>query len=384
MNGGQYLLLASGGRGSGGGLPPIPSRWQLCSGKNAFQGLWVNTPSFGRVPWTDGVWTSPDVTAADRQAAYAAKRLAGDTIATFNVSWAYREGGVLWNPAGADLSSPAGLITLKALVREAVVAGFFPEMTLAGDGLSHDTHGNDAPIDYAGPWVYNDPVGDTYGWQWLMHHFQRIYDAFGPTVEDADDLRPYMRWRAGYDGMIAWQPWELVDRWLMFARSVIGHGVLCIELPGGFWAWSGETDDYAAWRDVVGYGYCSPGDQVDVVQQEYPPPIGMPPYPDPGSPPFVNPPWDPYYNQVLQISKRLLGPHYRRPPGLPSDYDPGLYGGGPLAAPTTRGARSVQAYEIDTYLMVRGRITDAEIAAHARYLQAMGYPVVSVPDGMLA
>src|SRR5262245_28605477 len=64
--------------------PKPPTRDQLCAVKMSFQGLTFNTPSYGNVYWWETIawWPNP----ADRQAAYVAKRAAGDTHIIIDLS----------------------------------------------------------------------------------------------------------------------------------------------------------------------------------------------------------------------------------------------------------------------------------------------------------
>lgn len=353
------LVMASGGSGSGPvpPLPPAPSRAQLATVRTTgMQGLSLRLDNGQLVRFTDGTLTSPELSKADRLRAYRTKLFNGDTHVILNVSWAYREGGLPWNPAGRDLSND--LPTLRQYLIEALTEGGMTGvlLMLAGDGSdSRKPNGEITPPGWTGPWGYNDPVGDTYGFPWLMANFQRIYDGIGA------DLHPYIVWSPGYDGVVpAWQPWSKVDDWLIYARSVVGQSaVLALELAAGFWTWSGERNDYG-----TPAGQC-----LDVILQEFPYPMGPPDHAIP--PDFCNQPTDVRapFDQVWQISKRLLGSHWNRPPDQPACDDPGH---APDLPQTPRGPFYPIAFEFDTYGWVRD-CPLSQVQAHRDYLTAIGW-----------
>lgn len=362
-------------------LPPVPSRNAVAAISTTFQGLTVCTDKFGCIPWLDYYLTSPDFSAADRARSYVVKHAVGDTHQTINVSWAYREPGLVVAPAGRDLSND--LPTLRAFVREAIVNGFKVDVVYAGDGESNPPLCVPSAACPDGTWSYNDPVGDTYGFAWLMANFARLYAGLGPLPADAENLQPYTCARPGYDGVVpGWQPWTHVDDWLTAARTVVGPtGCLSLELSAGYWAWSGERDDYDT----------PAGLNLDAVLYEFPYPMGPPAAPP--SSPFRfwaptnpdcdgnpgnnrcwngNPAWSPW-EQVWQTSKRLLGSAYVRAPEIPADDDPGH-------APDFRdrpgrGPLFKIGYEFDTYGFVRGLATSV-IDAHRAYLRSIGWGLV--------
>lgn len=335
-------------------LPPAPPRNDVAAIQTTFQGLLVPTDHFGTVPWLDYYVTSPDITAADRARSYAAKHARGDTHQTINVSWAYREPGLVFAPDGRDLTND--LPTLRAFVREAIVNGFKVDLDYPGDG-------NSLAPNPDGSYSYNDPVGDTYGFEWLMANFARIEAGLGPLPTDAEDLHPFTCRRPGYDGVVpGWQPWNKVNQWLAYARTVVGpSGCLSLELSAGYWAWSGEHNDYET----------PEGMELDAVLYEFPYNMGPPAAPPANFTSLTNEqraPWD----QVWQISKRLLGSAWRRPAEQPADDDPGSY---PDIAPRARGPLMRIGYEFDTYGFVRG-LANSIIDAHRAYLRSIGWSLV--------
>jgi len=328
------------------GSLPIPTRAQLADVRTSgMQGLIVNTPSFGPGNWFELYLTSEELTAADRAAVYAAKRAAGDTHMIVALSWAYRESGISFGTLGR---APAGFdgtrnwLRFLALLDEIIAAGFYISLHMAGDGLSRPDFG------------YNDPVGDTYGWQWLMANLATIRAQVGEA------RAAYIAWCPGFDGCIpGWagpeNDWHRTNEYLQAARQTLGpSAVIALYLSAGYWAWSGETNDWAT----------PDGQQADVAFYEGPVPFGplVGPYPGPEN----GSPWD----QIWQISKRLLMGAYVRPPDQPADDDPGTI---PGSHQTLRGPLMTNYLEISTYDWVRGRVDSGTVQRQRAYLRGCGW-----------
>jgi len=336
--------------GGGGGLQAIPTRAELLGGQCTFQGLIVQTEQYGPAPLFDPMipWLDRP---RDRAACYAEKRRVGDTIVCLALSGQYHEGdphNFLERIPGRDYSQ--NLPAFRDVLTEALTVGGMRgiRLMLAGDGLG------------AGP-GYNDQGGMTYGHDWLMANFPRIFDGLS-------DFSPYVVWYPGFDGYIpGWagpeNDWHRVNQWLAFARAIVGQsGYLGSYESAGYWAWSGETNDYSH----------DEGLEVDQVCFELPYPMGPPLTPVPAD--FCNQsdnvrgPFD----QVWQISNRALGPAYRRPPDQPACDDdkrePGIGDG-------KHGKRFLNCAEFDTYGTVRG--LDPAITAQRRaYLRSLGWEFV--------
>lgn len=330
--------------GSGLVLPPPPTRDELCGGRCSFQGLTILTRQYGKLPLFDPAIQWLDLQ-QDRLDAYAVKRAAGDTIVNMALSSQYASPNQAYTHIrGRDFSED--LPTMRARIVEALTLGGMRGvwLMLAGDGEG------------AGP-GYNDPNGWTYGHDWLMSNFARIYAGLA-------DLAPYIVWIPGYDGVVpAWQPWSKVNDWLMRARSIVGPvGHLGLELSAGYWVWSGETNDY-----LTPAGQC-----LDLVLYEGPYPMGPPDNPVP--PNFTSQPNDVRapFDQVWQISKRLLGSKYRRPPEQPADDDPGM---APDLPATPRGKLYANGLEFATYGWVRG-LPLSTVQRQRDYLQSIGWDLV--------
>lgn len=335
---------------SSSNLPKEPTRDELIHINCPLQGLLIST-SLGVLPWFEPAlgWIS----SSDRQSVYQVKRNRGDSHVNVTLSGAYKEDGQPYNNIpGQDYSNR--LDELSSLLNEVIAAGthlnsgFKILLSLAGDGMSNPSR------------TYNDPVGLTYGNQWLMENIERIRTGL-------DSVAKWIVWDPGYDGVVpAWQPWSLVDDWLLKLRSIDSEAVSALELAAGYWAWSGETDDYNATRS----NGTKPGAELDVVLFEGPVPFGLPPFPSQSD--YSSPPWDPTYNQILQIAKRQLGPFYKRPNNLPSDYDPGTFQAGPLSQQTPRGPRTCIGFEPNTYTFVRDSNVD-RANNEINFLRSLGY-----------
>ncbi len=310
----------------GGASSAPPTRDQLIAVQTTgMQGLTLDGQ-----PFLDWYLTTPDWDAAKRQRAYDLKHAAGDTHCLLALSWNYQEAGA-FAPTGFDGTQDWD--RFLAIMDEVIAAGFMVSLHLAGDGLS--TSG-------AAPWRYNDPQGWTYGWQWLMANIPDIRARIG------DARAAFIVWCDGFDGCVpGWagleNDWHRTNEWLERARQVLGpSAVIAIYLSAGYWAWSGETNDYAT----------PDGQNVDVVYYEGPWP------------------WGSNWDQLWQISKRLLDSMYRRPADQPADDDPGTV---PGLHTTPRGLLSEVFLEYDTYGWVRGRVDAATVQQHRDYIRGMGW-----------
>lgn len=303
-------------------LPPLPTRDQLARVKESFNSLWIDTPSYGRIAWWETIAWFPN--RADRQAAYAAKRANGDTHIILDLSGSYREISGLYNNVGADYSQ--NLSALVKLAYEVLEEGFLIDLRLAGDGQG------------AGP-GYNDPVGMTYGHDWLMANLDRIMDAFAPIYR-------YIVWTPGYDGVFyGWTP----EQCMAFAariRARWSDAVIGIEFNTAHIPLGEGGGDYLPGGRMQNY---------DVIFGEFDP-------------------FDYHSDSTWQIVGRLV-PDYHRPPDQPSSDDPlpPHY----LSQPSPRGPFYFIPFEILTYRHVRGAVPDEEYATYRDYFTNMGCELVS-------
>lgn len=323
----------------GSALPAPPTRDQLCGVKCSFQGLTVQTEQYGQLPWFEPAlgWLAIQ---SDRNAVYDVKAAAGDTHINLALSGSYNEPGQAYEAIpGRDYSND--LPALRSLITEAITAGvargipngFRILLAMAGDGM--------AP----------DPVGMTYGFDWLMQNFARVWQSLRGDGGEGPDLTPWIVPMPGYDGVVpGWQPFRCVNTYVQMARAVVGpERSLGLELSAGYNSWSGEANDWAT----------ADGQMFDVVLSEFPWPMGPPnlipaEYLDGRNwkpmPPLTNEqraPWD----QVWQIVGGLNSP-FNRPADMPdNDYPGGIpyrLGGG-----TPRGPFYYIAFEYATYGWVR-------------------------------
>jgi hypothetical protein len=218
-------------------FPPPPSRDQVCALKVSLQGLTYTTQQFGAFP----AWFYAALLPADQASARATHRTAGDTHITISISEAYREPGTLWPEAlkdGYDFTN--SLQSLRDVITPAILDGFFIDLPLAGDGMG------------AGP-DYNDPVGRTYGYDWLMTNLPRIITSLqGDGTPTNPDLTPFILFRPGWDAVFyGWGipgevPDQQPDRVRKFGelfRSLLPNGYLAIEhTPGNIPCGEGGSD----------------------------------------------------------------------------------------------------------------------------------------------
>lgn len=218
-------------------LPAVPTRDQVCGLRTSLQGLNYNTTQYGPIP----AWWYPILSVQDRAIARAAHRAVGDTHIPVSISAAYKESGTLWPETlkqGYDFTQD--LTTLRAICTEIICDGLYVDMPLAGDGMG------------SGP-GYNDLVGNTYGYQWLMDNLSRIIHGLkGDGTLNNPDLTPYIIFRPGWDACFyGWGvPGEVPDlqptRVRLFGelfRTLLPQGYLAIEhTPGNIPCGEGGGD----------------------------------------------------------------------------------------------------------------------------------------------
>lgn len=297
-------------------LPLVPTRDQLCNVKESFNSLFVDTPTYGRIAWWETISWFPNY--ADRKAAYEAKHKNGDTHIILDLSGSYREIPGEYNHVGADYSQ--NLSALVSLAREVLREGFLIDMRLAGDGQG------------SGP-GYNDPVGMTYGHDWLMENLDRIMDAFEPIYR-------YIVWTPGYDGVFyGWTPEQCVA----YGRKIRARwpdAAIGIEFNTGHIPFGEGDADYL------------PGGRMqdfDVIYFE-------------GDPYFYHGP------TTWQIVGRMVSPYVRPTDQTAEDPTPPFY----LHGQSPRGKWYFNIFEVLTYRHVRGEVSAEEYAAYYEYFKAMG------------
>jgi len=322
-------------------LPAAPARATVCGLKTSLAGLTYTTTQYGPIP----AWFYAGLTTTDRTQARSAHAAAGDTHIPIGISEAYREPGTLWPAAlceGYDYAY--NLAAFREILMPVIAAGFCVDLPLAGDGMS--VNGN------PGQGQYNDPVGKTYGHEWLMHNFARIAAGLqGDGTAAAPDLTPYILFRPGWDGVFyGWGvPGEVPDqqpdrvrRFGELFRSVLPNGYLAIEHTTGTIPCGEGGADYAVGGLMRNY---------DTVLSEFD---------------------DVHADSCWQIVARMV-PHYTRPPDQPAGDDPHppYY----LAPGTARGPYVYVAFEPTiggVYQWARGQCTVADVNTVRAYLHGLG------------
>lgn len=315
-------------------FPQPPSRDEVLSSHETFQGLQVTLPDLGETVW----WFDPAISsldATDRQAVYAAKHAAGDTALGLAVSWNYTGDGNFSYPVpGDDLTDDYPRFV--GLVQEAIQNGFTPWIFMAGDGESAPGCGYNQ---------HNDPVGWTYGYTCLTTHI--LPQLVAALQANTPNLLPYVILFPGYDGVIpAWQPPSQVDAYLTQARALVGNYYLGIEPSVGYTGWGGgiEPDQ----------NYFTPtGQMVDKILSE-----------------FNN--WPSMDSAEWQIIARFVGPAFVRPAAETDDPAPPFI----LKNGTPRGAFYYDCFEYAEYKAVRDQLAAADFAAARAAYKALGCPRV--------
>lgn len=296
-------------------LPPIPTRDQVCGIKITFQGLTVNTLAYGMLPWFEAALTS--LSSIDRMAVYDAKRAAGDTHCIVALTWQYKEEKQpYYDIPGCDMTE--NLPRFKMIIEEVVRAGFIPMLFLGGDGQEFN------------------PVGWTYGHDWLYSNLPAIVTAVG-------ELALYCLWLPGWDGVFGnfaatWSRVQIGTFGQLF-RSLLPDGFLGLEFSVGYSHLGEGGFDYAPGEPMSFY---------DVILSEYDMPLGQ--------------------DSTWQVTARLVYP-YRRPFDQPFRDDP--YPPFYLITPSLRGRYYHCAFEFAEYYWVRG-MSELDVIKARVYLEGLG------------
>lgn len=315
-------------------LPPHPTRDQVCALQTSLAGLTYTTTQFGSIP----AWFYAGLSDDDRAAARATHQAAGDTHIPISISAAYRETGTLWPAAlreGYDYTQD--LAGFRAVLTPVIADGLFVDLPLAGDGMGN------------GP-GYNDPVGRTYGYQWLMDNLPSIVEALkGDGTQP--DLTPYILFRPGWDACFyGWSipgevPDQQPDRVRKFGelfRRLLPNGYLAIEhTPGNIPCGEGGAD-YAPGGLMRAF---------DTILSEF---------------------GTVHADSCWQVVGRMVE-HYVRPPDQPAGDDP--HPPWYLAPGTPRGPYFYVAFEPTfggVYQWCRGQCTLADVNAVRAYLRGLG------------
>lgn len=336
------LILVGMESGGGGVLPAVPTRTQVAAVQTSLAGLTYQTGQYGAIP----AWFYGKLNAADRAGARAVHRAAGDTHIHIGVSEAYIEPSTLWPlelMVGYDYAY-ADLGKFYDILFETIAAGFFIDLPLAGDGLSRNTNPTQGE--------YNDPQGNTYGFEWLMHNFERIAQALqGDGTASRPDLTPFICFRPGWDAVFyGWgKPGEVpdlqptrVDEFGKLFRRVLPNGYLAIEhTPGNIPCGEGGAD-FAPGGLMQNY---------DTIMSEF---------------------GDIHSDGFWQVAGRMVRP-YNRPADQPAGDDPTppFY----LASQTPRGIFFYVGFEPTRggiYEWARGRCSVQDVQDVRTYQRAAG------------
>lgn len=312
-------------------LPAPPTRDQLCGLKTSLQGLTYQTTAYGPIP----AWFYAGLNDADRASAVRTHLAAGDTHIPIGISEAYQESGTLWPEAlkvGYDYAYD--LPTFAAILRTVIVSGLLIDLPLAGDGQSVNANPQQGD--------YNDPVGKTYGYQWLMNNFARIVAGLQGDGSPNQDLTKFIIFRPGWDSVFyGWEP-EQVQAFGELFRSLLPNGALAIEHNTGHIPCGEGGQDYAPGGLMQHY---------DTILSEFN---------------------TVHEDSCWQIVARLV-PSYVRPPDQPAHDDPNppFY----LAPGNVRGPYFYVAFEPTVggvYQWCRGYCSLDDVNAVRSYLRGLG------------
>lgn len=310
----------------------VPTKQELMSAQYTFQGLRANCPDYDSRPIPIFDPMADVVNDACFEAILDAHRAAGDKVIGVAISHQYSEPGVIpvltW---GRDWTGD--LPGLHNYLERIIDHGFYIQLHLAGDG--HSIRGPN------GRWVFNDPVGHTYGCEWLNETWPRIADAL-------EDIHGYIRFLPGYDGTFYGCETDSGDAVEMpkFARQFKARwadGVLGLEFNTGHIPF-GEGD--ADWQ---------PNGRMwlfDMVFAEFDSNIDQ----------------DSAWQIIARLQHRKGD--YRRPPEQPAgdDPDPPAY--------LIRWPGVLVCFEFDTYSDVRFLTTPPQVQQKRNKLRTMGCPYV--------
>lgn len=313
-------------------MPPPPSKRELMEAQYTFQGLRATCPQYDSrpIPIFDPMLDVVDE--ACKAEILAAHKAAGDRVIGVAISHQYAEPGIIpvlsW---GRDWTHDLG--GLHDFLVDLIRQGFYVQLHLAMDGHSVQ--------DGAGNWVYNDPVGHTYGCEWGMEFFPQL-------AATLDDIHQYIRFLPGYDGVFYGcetpdgQPLTIPAFAKLFKQRW-PDGVLGIEFNTGHLPFGEGGDDWLPGGRMANF---------DMVFAEFDGNLQQ--------------------DSTWQIVARLMKARgqYQRPPEQPAGDDPN--------PPAYLGQWPGVAvcFEWATYDDVRFRISPAGVDQGRQYLRRLGCPFV--------
>lgn len=315
----------------------VPSKDELMKAQYTFQGLRANCPQYDPrpIPVFDPMLDVVDDACFEE--ILRAHSNAGDQVVGVALSHQYDEPGVI--PilrAGRDWSND--LAGLHAFIDRIIDHGFYVQLALAGDG--HSVMDRDGRLLN----VYNDPVGHTYGCEWLNANWPRIADSL-------EDIRGYIRFVPGFDGVFygcetpEGDPVE-IPKFAKQFKARWPDAVLGIHFNTGHIPFGEGGDDFL------------PGGRMwlfDMVIAEFDSQLDQ------------DSTW-----QIIGRLQHRFG-DYKRPPEQPAGDDDGP-GKPPAYLRVWPGVLMCQ--EWDTYFDVRFFTTPAQVQQKRNKLRAMGCPYV--------
>lgn len=302
-----------------------------------FQGITAHTAQYGDFPMFGPETTT--LNDADLDSYCRDILAAGFTHGEIAVSWQYDEPGFLVPVPGRDLTND--LPELCRRIARMLVNGLTGVLVfMAGDGRS-------LPKNPDGTYPYNDPVGHTYGYEWLIENGPRIWRAIMAAGLNRSCIAV-----PGYDGVFpGWDnhpgegPDQMPQRVGHFAdvmRAVDPEMLIFLEHGAG-WLPLGEG------HAIPDFGPGGLMENYDGVLSEFDTNV--------------------HNDAVWQIVPRLNPDGYVRPNDQPAGDDPHP----PMInVPTARGKRYYSRYEYRTIDWTKGRCVKADVDADRAYLQALG------------
>lgn len=294
-----------------------------------FQGLRVDVPGFGVVPWFGPFVNS--LPASSRAIVRRAEKATG-THCVRQLSYAYQnDGGYSYPIPGADFTN--ALQTFRARLEEDFDAGLIPIVELSGDGQGYSVDGG------------------TYGFSWLKANLARILDALGST---ADNCLFFHCWESVNFG--GWSPDNLFEMTLLH-RALRPAAHLAWHFS---YAWPGDAA--GSLLGPVGEWSSPAGLACDVMLAE-------------GDAPFITIDGVPIPGNALngwqQRARCFLGPTCNDALIDPPNREPWYW-----VEETPRGPRYAVAFELDKYREVRDRVSLEEIRVEQAYCRALGFTSV--------
>jgi hypothetical protein len=315
----------------------MATRDQLINIQGGFLNHDVTTSEYGTIPWWDSFLGG--LTPSDRIAVYQAKQARGLTHIVPQISINYTE-NLGWSDGYPVMPTDytGGLGTTQAgnatntigqfhdLLEEIITNGtypMYPIVSLAGGAQSNGP----GPV-----WNYNDPVGWTYGGQWLLASL----DAIGTNCLDDPLIQGNCVIMAGYEILDGGSP-ALIDQLQLAMRARFPNAVIALEI----------LQDYPFWENGPSDWTSPAGQATDIFLAEMNP----------------NPIWTIYDDaptEWQQFSARMLGPAKQH-------IDPSNDGPWYFAAGTPRGPFGTCFFETNASQYIRKQIDEATANLNTQY-----------------